>query len=303
MGTEQYDPWYIEPYVLMDSKSYIPLEVTPASVWIPINNEMRDCPCQSPILDTTEYYKISKVNKRSFEFYKEVRGELVNILEGLELYTRVILEKDEQSILDCIFNLRDRGRAGLLKERTYSEPRKWMRGKGRITIQCGYCYNFTNDRQGNPPGILRYDQVDLLPPMVKWMIKQMVRWNILLFDCITDNCIINPYDEGDYIPPHIDHHDFVRPFCTVSFMSESNILFEKEIHVLSPREFKGSVEIPLPIGSVLVLKGNGTDVVKHCIPKVQRRRVSVIFRRMDNNKILFGFQPDSELEELLPYEL
>lgn len=27
-------------------------------------------------------------------------------------------------------------------ERTYSEPRKWMRGKGRVTIQFGCCYNY-----------------------------------------------------------------------------------------------------------------------------------------------------------------
>ena len=26
--------------------------------------------------------------------------------------------------------------------RTYSEPRKWMRGKGRVTIQFGCCYNY-----------------------------------------------------------------------------------------------------------------------------------------------------------------
>lgn len=26
--------------------------------------------------------------------------------------------------------------------RTYSEPHKWMRGKGRVTIQFGCCYNY-----------------------------------------------------------------------------------------------------------------------------------------------------------------
>lgn len=27
-------------------------------------------------------------------------------------------------------------------ERTYNEPKKWMRGKGRVTIQFGCCYNY-----------------------------------------------------------------------------------------------------------------------------------------------------------------
>jgi len=30
----------------------------------------------------------------------------------------------------------------LIAERTYSEPRKWMPGKGRVTIQFGCCYNY-----------------------------------------------------------------------------------------------------------------------------------------------------------------
>ncbi|XP_020585518.1 uncharacterized protein LOC110028127 [Phalaenopsis equestris] len=131
----------------------------------------------------------------------------------------------------------------------------------------------------------------------------MVRWSILPADWIPNSCIINIYDEDDYIPTHIDHHDFVRSFCIVSFMSRSNTLFENEIDVIGPGEFTGSVEIPLPVGSVLVLKGNGGDITKHCISGVQHRKVSVTFRRMDDNKIPYGFRSDSELEELLPFEL
>ncbi|XP_020586895.1 uncharacterized protein LOC110029111 [Phalaenopsis equestris] len=150
-------------------------------------------------------------------------------------------------------------------ERTYSEPRKWIRGKGMITIWCGCCYYFTNDRQGNPPGILRHDQVEQLPLMIKWMIKRMVRWSIL---AIPNSCIINIYDEEDCIPLHIDHHNLLRLFYMVSFMRKINILFGQEIDVFGPGEFRGSVEILLPVGLVLVLKGNGTDVAKHCIPGV-----------------------------------
>ncbi|XP_020587505.1 uncharacterized protein LOC110029520 [Phalaenopsis equestris] len=117
------------------------------------------------------------------------------------------------------------------------------------------------------------------------------------------NCIINIYDEGSCIPPHIDHHDFFGPFCTVSFFSKSNILFGKEIGIVSPGEFRGSVEIPLPLGSVLVLDGNGVDLAKNCIPGVRHPRVSVTFRGMRDDKIPQGFLSDPELEKLQPYEL
>ncbi|XP_020597626.1 uncharacterized protein LOC110037339 [Phalaenopsis equestris] len=131
----------------------------------------------------------------------------------------------------------------------------------------------------------------------------MVKWNILPATCITNSCIINICNEGDCIPPHIDHHDFVTPFYTFSFLSKSNILFEKVIAIVSPGEFRGSVEIPLPVGSVLILKGNGANIDKHCIPRVRHRRVSVTFHRMDDCKMPYGLQPDSELEELLSYDL
>ncbi|XP_020584155.1 uncharacterized protein LOC110027178 [Phalaenopsis equestris] len=131
----------------------------------------------------------------------------------------------------------------------------------------------------------------------------MVRWGILPTTYIPNSCCINIHDEGDCISPHIDHHDFVRPFCIVSFMSKSNILFWKEINIIGLGEFRGSVEIPLPVGSVLVLKGNGADVVRHCILGVRHRRVSVTFRRMDDDKMSYGFQLDPKLEELLPYKL
>lgn len=80
------------------------------------------------------------------------------------------------------------------------------------------------------------------------MIKRMVRWHILPRNCVPDSCIVNIYDGGDCIPPHIDHHDFARPFCTVSFLSECNILFGSNLKIVSPGEFAGPVSIPLPVG-------------------------------------------------------
>lgn len=31
--------------------------------------------------------------------------------------------------------------------------------------------------------------------------------------------------QDDCIPPHIDSHDFDRPFCTISLLSEEEIMF------------------------------------------------------------------------------
>ncbi|XP_062185829.1 RNA demethylase ALKBH9B-like [Phragmites australis] len=238
--------------------------------------------------------------KKDFTHMERVDGRMTNILQGLELHTGVFSPADQQRIVDCVHDLQDKGRRGLLRERTYSEPRKWMRGKGRATIQFGCCYNYATDRNGNPPGIIRDEEVDPLPPLLTAMIRRLVEWRVLPPSLVPDSCIVNIYDVDDCIPPHIDHHDFLRPFCTVSFLAECSILFGRDLRVLGPGEFAGSASISLPVGSVLVLKGNGADVAKHCVPAVPAKRISITFRKMDASKLPFKFRPDPELKNLAP---
>lgn len=185
-------------------------------------------------------------------------------------------------------------------ERTYTAPQKWMRGKGRVTIQFGCCYNYATDKSGNPPGILRSEMVDPMPHLFKVIIKRLIRWHVLPHTCVPDSCIVNVYDEGDCIPPHIDNHDFLRPFCTVSFLSECNIVFGLNLKIEGPGEFSGAMAIPLPVGSVLVFNGNAADVAKHCVPAVSSKRISITFRKMDEFKWPIGFVPEPDLQGLQP---
>lgn len=204
--------------------------------------------------------------KKDYVCFERVNGKSVNILQGLELHTGIFSGVEQKRIVDFVYKLKEMGEKGELKERTFTAPQKWMRGKGRITIQFGCCYNYAVDKMGNPPGILRYGAVDPIPDLFKVMIKRLVKWHVIPPDCVPDSCIVNIYEEGDCIPPHIDNHDFVRPFCTVSFLSECNIVFGSSLKIVGPGEFSGSTAIPLPVGSVLVLNGNGADVAKHCVP-------------------------------------
>ncbi|KAH9298274.1 hypothetical protein KI387_029956, partial [Taxus chinensis] len=219
--------------------------------------------------ETREFIRFKQVGrKKDFMCFERVNGKLVNIVQGLELHTSVFSAAEQKRIVDFIYKLQQQGREKQLRERTYSEPRKWMKGKGRVTIQFGCCYNYARDRVGNPPGIVREEEVDPIPPLFKTAIRRLVRWQVLPPSCIPDSCIVNIYEQGDCIPPHIDHHDFVRPFCTLSFLSECNIIFGSNLKILGPGEFAGSIAVPLPVGSVLVLNGNGADVAKHSVPAV-----------------------------------
>lgn len=110
------------------------------------------------------------------------------------------------------------------------------------------------DKNGNPPGIIRDEEVDPLPPLFVNMIKRMVKWHVLPPTCVPNSCIVNIYEEGDCIPPHIDHHDFLRPFCTISFLTQCNILFGSNLKIVGPGEFSGPFSIPLPVGYEFILQ-------------------------------------------------
>ncbi|TKY58067.1 RNA demethylase ALKBH5 [Spatholobus suberectus] len=248
-----------------------------------------------------EYIRFMNVRReKDFICFERVHGKLVNILEGLELHTGIFSAAEQRRIVSYVASLQEQGKKGELKDRTFSAPQKWMRGKGRQTIQFGCCYNYAVDRDGNPPGILQHAMVDPIPDLFKVIIRRLIRWHVLPPTCVPDSCIVNIYEEGDCIPPHIDNHDFVRPFCTVSFLSECNIVFGSNLEILGPGEFDGLIAIPLPVGSVLVLNGNGADVAKHCVPAVPTKRISITFRRMKVSKRPFGYVPESDLQGIQP---
>ncbi|MCL7044873.1 hypothetical protein MKW94_022106 [Papaver nudicaule] len=252
--------------------------------------------------ESDEQVRLSQVGrKKDYTHFERVDGKQINVLKGLELHTNVFSAKEQQTIVDYVYRLQKMGQAGKLRERTYTEPSKWKRGKGRVTLQFGCCYNYAVDKKGNPPGIIRDEDVDPLPPMLKAMIKRLVKWHVLPPSHVPNSCIVNLYDEGDCIPPHIDHHDFLRPFCTVSFLTECDILFGAHLKVVGDGEFSGPVSIAVSwvcILSVLILSGNGADVAKHCVPGVPSKRISITFRKMDDSKLPYDFSPDPELKGL-----
>lgn len=84
----------------------------------------------------------------------------------------------------------------------------------------------------------------------------MIGEHIIPPTCVPDSCIVNIYEVGDCIPPHIDHHDFLRPFCTVSFLTKCNILFGSNLEIVGAGKFKSPVSIPLPVGYAFIFIRN-----------------------------------------------
>ena len=48
-----------------------------------------------------------------------------------------------------------------------------MKGKGRVTVQLGCCYNYARDSKGNLPGILPCEKVAGMPMLLEDVIDRM----------------------------------------------------------------------------------------------------------------------------------
>jgi len=241
------------------------------------------------------------VRYADFDAREVVKGlGKVNVLAGLELHRNVLSPGEQARLVAFVLEQQVRGQRGLLPGRTYLAPRKAMRGKGRVTIQYGVCYSYGG---GGAPGGITADEVEAMPATLEAVVDRLVRWGVLPAAQRPDSCIVNLYECEDCIPPHIDHHDFGCPFCTMSLLSEAPIVFGAQLAVAGEGEFTGAFSLPLPTGSVCVLKGNAADVAKHAIPSVPARRISITFRRTSDAKralmrpVPFGGAQPSVLDE------
>lgn len=107
-------------------------------------------------MEQREHIRFCNVKrKKDFICLERVNGKIVNILDGLELHTGVFSMAEQNRIVKFVEKLEEIGKSGQLKERTYTAPQKWMRGKGRATIQFGCCYNYATDKKGNSQGFSR----------------------------------------------------------------------------------------------------------------------------------------------------
>ena len=155
-----------------------------------------------------------KSRAQEFDKTEKFRGRDTNILAGLRLHRDVMSPREEQLLLQQVEEWVAAGRRGDLVGTTFSAPKKWMRGKGRVTVQFGCSYSYMKH------SIMSDEAVELLPPILEDLVDRLVASGVLPAARRPDSAIVNVYSEGDCIPPHIDHHDFVRPFCTISMLSK-----------------------------------------------------------------------------------
>jgi len=217
--------------------------------------------------------KMKKFSPQCF-ILKEPTHPGVNVLEGLRLYNDAINTDFEQDLIDFMEHNVQRGLRGELPGETFSCGAKTIKGNGRHVLQYGAKFSFI--KKNIDVDVL----VEPIPQIVHTLIDQLTAQGMLPEDKRPDTVIVNVYNEGDCIPPHIDALVYPRPFCTVSMLTPAPMLLGCHIKALGDGRFKAPFKATLQRRSVLVFEGNGADLAKHCVPPVTEKRISITLRRM-----------------------
>lgn len=119
------------------------------------------------------------------------------------------------------------------------------------------------------------------PAILERLVDHLMNNNLLPADVRPDSCIINQYDKGDCIPPHVDHSSYYRPISTLSLLGEEPMLVGSKFKTIRSCTWLPTVgeTIPLPRRSLLVLGGNSGNIAKHCISSCKGKRISITLRK------------------------
>lgn len=200
----------------------------------------------------------------------------VDVLQGLVMHDDAISEEFEKKLITFVQTQCERGRNGELKKPTYLRASgARSQGNQRESIMYGGFFDFNLARPG------KRGLVPPFPPILERLVDHLVTNNYLPSETRPDSCIINRYDKGDCIPPHVDHSSYYRPISTLSLLGEEPMLVGSRFRTVRPCTWAPTCgkTIPLPRRSLLVLDGNSANIAKHCISSCSGPRISITLRK------------------------
>jgi alkylated DNA repair dioxygenase AlkB len=192
------------------------------------------------------------------------------------MHREVISEEFEDELIAFVQTQCERGRNGELKKPTYLRASgARSQGNQREAIMYGGFFDFNRARPG------KRGLVPPFPPILERLVDHLVKNNYLPNEVRPDSCIINRYDRGDCIPPHVDHSSYYRPISTLSLLGEEPMLVGSRFRTVRSCTWAPTRGKSIPLGrrSLLVLGGNSANIAKHCISSCSGPRISITLRK------------------------
>ncbi|XP_039025155.1 RNA demethylase ALKBH10B-like [Hibiscus syriacus] len=211
---------------------------------------------------------------KSFSSKEHVKGHMVNVVKGLKLYEEVFTDLELAKLSEVVTELRSAGHNGKLSGETFILFNKQIKGNKRELIQLGV------------PIFGPTISIEPIPALLQGVIKHLIQWQLIPEYKKPNGCIINFFDEGEYSqpflkPPHLD-----QPISTL-LLSESTMAFGRTLVSDSKGNYKGALQLSLKEGSLLVMRGNSSDMARHVMCPSPSKRVSITFFRVrpDTNQV------------------
>ncbi|XP_031498294.1 RNA demethylase ALKBH10B-like [Nymphaea colorata] len=214
--------------------------------------------------------------------------EEVNVAEGLELYEELFHGSEVLQLLSFANKLRSSGQRGELQGQTFLPSKRPMKGRGRETLQLGIPIIDKPLEDDNEPATSRDCKTEPIPDVLQDIVDRL--FQLQLISVKPDACIVDFFDEGDHSHPHTCPPWFGRPLSSL-FLTKCSMVFGRVISIEHPGDYRGSLELSLQAGALLVMKGKSADFAKRAIPSIRSQRVIVTFTKVQSKNMLFADGP------------
>ncbi|KAJ0253418.1 hypothetical protein HA466_0111120 [Hirschfeldia incana] len=212
---------------------------------------------------------------KSFVVEEMYEAKLVNVVEGLKLYEKIVDVNDVSQLVSLASNLRNAGRRGQLQGEAYVSYKRPNRGHGREMIQLGLPIADTMP-DDDESSIKDRRRIEPIPPFLSDIIERFVSKQIIPVK--PDACIIDFFNEGDHSQPHMFPPWFGRPVGILS-LSECEFTFGRVIVSDHPGDYKGSLKLSLTPGCLLLVEGKSADLAKFAIHSIPKQRILITFTK------------------------
>ncbi|OAE32891.1 hypothetical protein AXG93_4754s1010 [Marchantia polymorpha subsp. ruderalis] len=222
-----------------------------------------------------------KVTK-TYNCIEQVDGKSVNFVDGLELHERVLDKAESSRLAALILEMRAGKRGG-----SNVTSKKAAKGKGRESLHLSYSNSplLEDHKKRSSP---KDDCVQPMPTFLDPIIERLVRWHIIPASKRPDSCSINIMEEGDYVPPSVDNSHLERPYCTLTLLADCTLILGQSLTMDTPGDFKGSLQILLSVGSVLVFQRNSAEIARHSIAASPTKRIFITMGKSVSSKPVKG---------------
>ncbi|XVF21830.1 hypothetical protein REPUB_Repub12eG0123600 [Reevesia pubescens] len=211
---------------------------------------------------------------KGFSAKEQVKGHSVNVVKGLKLYEDVFTDSELAKLSDFVSELRSAGQNGELSGETFILFNKQIKGNKRELIQLGVPIF---GHIGEEPN--QTINIEPIPALLQGVIEHLVQWQLIPEYKKPNGCIINFFDRDEYSQPFLKPPHLEQPISTL-LLSESTMAFGRTLVSDSEGNYRGPLQLSLKEGSLLVMRGNSSDMARHVMCSSPSKRLSITFFRV-----------------------